>query len=81
MDGFVIADEDLKLRGPGDFIGNRQHGLPEFHIADIFSDLDTLRDAGRKAAALINSDPTLSRLENRPLRAEVSRILREIKNN
>lgn len=81
MDGFVIADEDLKLRGPGDFIGNRQHGLPEFHIADVFSDLDTLRDAGRKAAALINSDPTLSRLENRPLRAEVSRILREIKNN
>ncbi len=81
MDGFVIADEDLKLRGPGDFIGNRQHGLPEFRIADIFSDLDTLRDAGRKAAALINSDPTLSRMENRAFRAEVSQILREIKNN
>ncbi len=81
MDGFKIADEDLRLRGPGDFLGRRQHGLPEFKIADIFSDLDTLRLAGRQAAALLELDPTLSRQANRPLRAEVNGILRQIKNN
>lgn len=81
MDGFKIADEDLRLRGPGDFLGNRQHGLPELHIADLLSDLDTLRLAGRQAAELISHDPTLSRQENRAFRAEVSALLSNIKNN
>lgn len=81
MDGFEIADQDLRLRGPGDFIGNRQHGLPEFHIANIFTDLPTLRLAGRKAAQLVEADPTLSRQENRAFRAAVSRTITEFKNN
>ncbi len=81
MDGFKIADEDLRLRGPGDFIGNRQHGLPEFRIADLFSDMAVLRHAGLKAEELISRDPTLSRQENRAFRAEVRRIISEIKNN
>ena len=81
MDGFKIADEDLRLRGPGDFPGNRQHGLPELHIADLLSDLDTLRLAGRQAAELISHDPTLRRQENRAFRAEVSALLSNIKNN
>ena len=81
MDGFKIADEDLKLRGPGDFLGNRQHGLPELHIADLFSDLETLRLAGRQAKELIDSDPTLEQRDNRAFRAEVSQMLKSIKNN
>ncbi len=81
MDGFKIADEDLKLRGPGDFIGNRQHGLPELHIADLIADLDTLRSAGKQAAELINADPRLERQDNRAFRAEVSAMLRKFKNN
>ena len=42
-DGFLIAEEDLKLRGPGDFFGHRQHGLPEFKAADLSSDMDLFR--------------------------------------
>ena len=81
MDGFKIADEDLRLRGPGDFIGNRQHGLPELHIADLIADLDTLRSAGRQAAELINADPALERQDNRAFRAEVLSLLQNFKNN
>ncbi len=81
MDGFKIADEDLRLRGPGDFLGNRQHGLPRFRIADIFSDLELLKLARAEATAIISLDPALSRMENRALGAEVGKILTEIKNN
>ncbi len=81
MDGFKIADEDLRLRGPGDFLGNRQHGLPELHIADIFLDLATLKLAGKQAQDLLHEDPTLSLIKNRPLSAELSVLLKKFKNN
>ena len=81
MDGFKIADEDLKLRGPGDFLGNRQHGLPELHIADLLTDLPTLRLAGKEASEFLKSDPTLQRQENRSFRAEVLNMLRSVQKN
>ena len=58
-DGFVIADEDLKLRGPGDFFGNRQHGLPQLKVADLLSDMPLLQRAQSRAAALLDEDPNL----------------------
>ena len=58
-DGFKIADEDLKLRGPGDFFGNRQHGLPQLKLADLLSDMPLLQRAQSGAAALLDADPNL----------------------
>jgi ATP-dependent DNA helicase RecG len=61
-DGFVIADEDLKLRGPGDFFGRRQHGLPDLRVADLQGgDMPLLRAAQTAAADIVNADPDLSR--------------------
>ena len=61
-DGFVIADEDLKLRGPGDFFGRRQHGLPDLKIADLQGgDMPLLRAAQSAAAEVVDADPDLSR--------------------
>ena len=59
-DGFKIADADLAARGPGDFIGRRQHGLPELKIADMQADMAALRVAGEEARALLDRDPALS---------------------
>ena len=53
-DGFVISEEDLKLRGPGDFFGTKQHGLPTLRIANLFSDMDILKEA-QQAASLLQS--------------------------
>jgi ATP-dependent DNA helicase RecG len=60
-DGFKISEEDLKLRGPGDFFGSRQHGLPELKIAELGSSLDVLSWAQTEAEALLNDDPRLDR--------------------
>ncbi len=59
-DGFKIAEEDLKIRGPGDFFGSRQHGLPELKIADLGSSLDVLSWAQAEAEELLSRDPELS---------------------
>lgn len=58
-DGFKIADADLQLRGPGDFFGKRQHGLPELHIADILRDTKMLHIVRGAAEALLKTDPML----------------------
>ena len=58
-DGFVISEEDLRLRGPGDVFGNRQHGLPETHIADLGADVNVLVAAQEEANALMERDPEL----------------------
>ena len=80
-DGFTIADKDLQLRGPGDFLGNRQHGLPELHIADLSSDLSVLRSAGLQAQKLIAADPLLKKPENAAFKSAIDRMLYNMKNN
>ena len=75
--GFEIADVDLKLRGPGDFFGSRQHGLPEMKIADV-SNLDNLKEAGKSAEKIITADPELKLPEHRLLHAEVKRLFAKL---
>ena len=59
-DGFKIAEEDLRLRGPGDFFGERQHGLPGLKIADIGCDTQLLKEAQQAAQDLLERDPELT---------------------
>ena len=74
-DGFKIAETDLKLRGPGDFFGSRQHGLPETHIASFADDMDVLMQAQNAAQKLLNDDPELTKPENIYLKRKVDKIL------
>ncbi len=69
--GFVIADEDLKLRGPGDFFGSRQHGLPELKIADLAENINILQDAQNAAKEIMNDFSDKSNDGFKGLRAEV----------
>ena len=66
-DGFEIAEADLKLRGPGDFLGTKQSGLPEFKYADIIDDRLLLEQAKNEAWSLFTADPSLNSSENRTL--------------
>jgi ATP-dependent DNA helicase RecG len=72
-DGFVIAETDLELRGPGDFFGTRQSGMPEFRVGDLLADGSLLEAAREDAFALVAGDPTLERSDCRAL----SEFLRE----
>ncbi len=75
-DGFKISEEDLRLRGPGDFFGSRQHGLPEMHVADLGADVNVLQRAQQEATRLLAEDPTLIKPEHAALRESVDRLLK-----
>jgi ATP-dependent DNA helicase RecG len=68
-DGFKISEMDLKLRGPGEFFGTRQHGLPELEIADIVTDAKLLYRARDWAFRIIGEDPKLTKAENQCIRS------------
>ena len=70
-DGFRLAELDFELRGPGDLLGTRQHGLPPLRIADLTRDADILSEARGDARALVESDPRLSQPEHERLRRMV----------
>ena len=71
-DGFRLAEEDLRLRGPGDFFGVRQHGLPGLRVADLGCDAQLLQSAQKSAERLLSQDPELSR--SLALRARVAEL-------
>lgn len=67
-DGFIISEKDLELRGTGEFFGTKQHGLPEFKIANLFQDIEMLKGVQSLAIQIINKDPKLEKEENRKLK-------------
>lgn len=67
-DGFIISEKDLELRGAGDFFGTMQHGLPEFKIANLFEDVDILKQVQLIATKILEKDPKLEKEENQKLK-------------
>ena len=70
-DGFKISEEDLRLRGPGDFFGSRQHGLPEMHIADLGGDVKLMQAAQQAATEVLERDNSLTLPENAALKKRI----------
>ena len=73
-DGFKISEEDLKMRGPGDFFGSAQHGLPPLKIADIACNMELMTKAQNCARELLSADAELKRPENAALKMDVMRL-------
>lgn len=73
-DGFELSEEDLVLRGPGDFFGTRQHGLPEFKIANLYRDMDILKEAQKCAFEIYEKDPLLNLAENKDLKDRIEEV-------
>ncbi len=80
-DGLKIADEDLKMRGPGDFMGARQHGLPDLHIAGLIKDINILNDSKNAALDILKEDSSLSLEKHSVLKAEMKRLFGEIESS
>jgi ATP-dependent DNA helicase RecG len=74
-DGFEIAEADFRLRGPGQFFGTQQSGMPELKIADLMADTEILAEARTRAMELVKSDPTLSQPEHVPLKRRIAQVL------
>jgi len=72
-DGFIISEKDLELRGSGEFFGTRQHGLPEFKIANLFEDIEMLKGVQSVAIKIMEEDPNLEKEKNIKLRKTVDK--------
>ncbi len=73
-DGFELAREDLKMRGPGDFFGSKQHGLPKLKIADMSEDIEVLKEAQDEAKRIFEADPHLKQSGNKGLRGLITEL-------
>lgn len=74
QNGFEISEQDLELRGPGDFFGTRQHGLPEFKIANLYKDMEILKEAQNATKILLENDSNLEKSENLMLKNRIDEI-------
>ena len=77
-DGFVIAEADLRLRGPGDLLGTAQTGLPPLKLGDLFRDAELMKETAALAAKIFANDPELQKTEHRALRAFLARSTAKI---
>jgi len=80
-DGFKIAERDLEIRGPGDFFGNMQHGLPGLRLANLASDMRVLKEAQEAAQELLKRDPELKERENKLFRNKIAEMFSEENGN
>ena len=76
-DGFVISEKDLELRGPGEFFGTKQHGLPDLKIANLFTDIEILKTVQKEAIKILDEDPILEDAKNLMLK---DKIIKTFKN-
>lgn len=74
-DGFKLAEEDLRLRGPGEFFGVRQHGLPEFKLANLATDSSVLLQAKELVHEVLQNDPQLQLDQHRTMRLKIKEVL------
>lgn len=77
-DGFKISEKDLEIRGPGEFLGTRQHGLPAMRVGNLMSDMQILRDAHDAAFEILENDPTLSMTENQELKNSINKNIEQL---
>lgn len=77
-DGFEISEKDLELRGPGEFFGTRQHGIPELKVANLISDIEILKVVQREAKYIIEEDPKLDLEKHRKLKNRIENMFKEI---
>ena len=77
QDGFYIAEQDLKLRGPGEIFGTRQHGVPELSIADLARHMNVLEDVKKEAEQIIWEDPLLKSQEYSGLKQQILKLFRD----
>ena len=75
--GFIISEKDLELRGSGEFFGTKQHGIPEFKIANLFEDIEMLKSVQSVAIKIMEDDPKLEKEKNIKLKEQ---ILNKFKN-
>ena len=78
-DGFKISEKDLELRGSGEFFGTKQHGIPEFKIANLFQDVEMLKNIQSLAIKIINEDSKLESDKNKKLKKQILKTLTEKK--
>ncbi len=76
-DGFVISEKDLELRGPGDFFGTLQHGIPEFKVANLIADVAILKQAQTAAKKLLQEDSLLQKEENQGIKRKIDQLFHE----
>ncbi|MDE6181639.1 MAG: ATP-dependent DNA helicase RecG, partial [Eubacteriales bacterium] len=79
-DGFELSEKDLEIRGPGDFFGTRQHGLPEMKIANLYKDMEILKLVQKVSGKLFLEDPELLKNENKKLKDRIEKFFESVEN-